>query len=115
MAQPSSAKHADPPADFPKVDPGNIPVEISAGVQPDAHGDELFASALAKAPHLTREFVKEHGLDDEWLAKVARGEEPPPPYTGPVEVVDLHRTPGGWQITPKGVAPGDAGKNAISR
>ena len=110
-----AAKASDPALDHPNVDPDNIPVETSAGVQPDAHGDKLFAAALAKAPHLTKGFVKEHGLDDEWLARVARGEEPPPPYTGPDPVVDLHLTPGGWQITPKGVKPEDVGKNAISR
>jgi len=111
----TAKKPAEAAQDFPKVDPDNVPVELSAGVQPDAKGDDLFAAALAKAPHLTREFVKQYGLDDGWLAAVARGEIPPPPYTGPDPVVDLHMTPGGWQITPKGTDPGDAGKNAISR
>jgi hypothetical protein len=46
---------------------------------------------------------------------IARGEIPPPPTVGPIHNVDLHRTPGGWQVTPVGVPPEDVGKNAISR
>jgi hypothetical protein len=77
--------------------------------------DELLAAAQKMAPHVDRAFLAEHGLDDTYLEKLARGEEPPPPYTGPVPVVDLHRTDGGWQITPKGVKPEDVGKDAIAR
>ncbi len=101
--------------DFPKVESDSGVVEVSAGVTPDAGKDDLLSAAQVKAPHLTAEFIKEHDLDDDYLARVARGEEPPPPYNGPVYVTDLHRTPGGWQITPKGVKPEDVGKNAISR
>lgn len=72
-------------------------------------------AAQEKAPALTQEFVDKYGLDDEDLAKIARGEEPPPPTIGPEHTVDLHRTPSGWQITPKGVKPEDVGKDAISR
>ncbi len=77
--------------------------------------DELLEAAKLKAPHISREFLAEHGLDDDYLERLARGEESPPPYTGPSHTVDLHRTDGGWQITPKGVAPEDVGKDAISR
>jgi hypothetical protein len=71
--------------------------------------------AQDKAPHLDQEFVNKHELDDDYLERVARGEESPPPYNGPVYVTDLHRTDGGWQLTPKGVKPEDVGKDAISR
>jgi hypothetical protein len=71
--------------------------------------------AQDKAPHLDQEFVNKHKLDDDYLERVARGEESPPPYNGPVYVTDLHRTDGGWQLTPKGVKPEDVGKDAISR
>jgi len=80
-----------------------------------AKPDDLLAAAQKQAPHVDREFLAAHDLDDDYLAKLARGEEPPPPYTGPNPVVDLHRTDGGWQITPKGVKPEDVGKAAISR
>src|SRR6266576_4933914 len=82
---------------------------------PAAKKDDLLAAAQVKAKHVDRAFLKEHDLDDEYLEKLARGEEPPPPYTGPNPSVDLHRTPGGWQITPKGVKPEDVGKDALSR
>lgn len=102
-------------AAFPDVDPDNIPAEVSAGVRPDAGGNRLLAAAQKMAPSLTAEFVDAYRLSDEDLAAIARGEVPPPPTVGPVHNVDLHRTPGGWQLTPVGVAPADAGKNAISR
>jgi hypothetical protein len=81
----------------------------------DASKDDLLTLARAKAPALTAEFVKQYGLTDEDLRMIARGEVSPPPVVGPIHNVDLHRTPGGWQITPVGVPPEDAGKNAISR
>ena len=82
---------------------------------PAAKKDDLLEAAQLKAKHVDRAFLKEHDLDDDYLEKLARGEEPPPPYIGPEPVMDLHRTPGGWQITPKGVKPEDVGKDAISR
>ena len=88
---------------------------VKAAAPAAAKKDDLLEAAQVKARHVTREFLAEHGLDDEYLAKLARGEEPPPPYTGPEPVVDLHRTDGGWQITPKGVKPGEARADAISR
>ena len=88
------------------------PAESAA---PEGKGSDLLARAQEKAPHLDQEFVDKHKLDDDYLARIARGEEPPPPYTGPGHTVDLHRTPGGWQITPVGVKPEDVGKDAISR
>ncbi len=90
-------------------------VDTAKPVAKPAARDELLDAAKLKAPHITREFLAEHGLDDAYLERLARGEEPPPPYTGPVHGVDLHRTDGGWQITPKGVKPEDVGKDAISR
>lgn len=75
----------------------------------------LLERAQEKAPNLTAEFVKQYELDDEYLEKIARGEEPPPPTVGPAHTVDLHRTDGGWQITPVGVKPEHVGKDAISR
>lgn len=81
----------------------------------DASKDDLLTLARAKAPALTAEFVTQYGLVDEDLKAIARGEMPPPPTVGPIHNVDLHRTPGGWQVTPVGVPPEDVGKNAISR
>lgn len=75
----------------------------------------LFDRAKLKAPNLTPEFVAEYNLDDDYLQRIAVGLEPPPPTIGPVHTVDLHRTDGGWQITPVGVKPEDVGKAAISR
>ena len=75
----------------------------------------LLERAQDKAPHLDQEFVDKHKLDDDYLERVARGEESPPPYNGPVFTTDLHRTDGGWQITPKGVKPEDVGKDSVSR
>jgi hypothetical protein len=113
--KPAEAKAQAPDLVYPKVDPDNVPAELSAGVKPDPGGDKLLAAAQAKAPHITRAFLAAHDLDDEYLALLARGEESPPPYIGPTPVVDLHRTDGGWQITPKGVKPEDVGASAISR
>ena len=75
----------------------------------------LLEQALAMAPSLTAEFVAEYDLSDDDLAAIARGELSPPPAIGPVHTVDLHRTPGGWQITPVGVAPSEVGKDALAR
>jgi hypothetical protein len=97
------------------VDPDAIPAEVTPGVSPDAGGDKLLAAAQAKAPSLTREFVEAFGLDDNYLAQIARGEVSPPPTPGPVHTADMHLTPGGWQQTPPGVPPEDVGKNQISR
>lgn len=93
----------------------STPPADKPAAKPSAKKDDLLDAAKVKAPHITREFLDEHGLDDDYLEKLARGEEPPPPYVGPDPVVDLHRTGGGWQITPKGVKPEDVGKDAISR
>lgn len=72
--------------------------------------------AQAMAPHLDQAFVDQHQLDDDYLERVARGEEPPPPYNGPdFTSTDLHRTPGGWVAVPHGTSLEDAGKAGISR
>ena len=97
------------------VDPDAIPAELSPGVSPDAAGDKLLAAAQAKAPSLTKEFVQAFDLNDQQVAMIARGEEPPPPAPGPVHTNDLYLTPGGWQVTPPGVPPEDVGKNAVHR
>lgn len=81
----------------------------------DASKADLLTLARVKAPSLTAEFVKQFGLSDEDLKMIARGEVSPPPTIGPIHNVDLHLTPGGWQVTPVGVPPEDVGKNAISR
>lgn len=102
--------------DYPKPDLVAPPAaEAAPGQLPDAGGNELLAAAQLLAPSLTQEFIDQYGLTDEDLAAIARGEVPPPPTVGPIHNVDLHRTPGGWQVTPAGVAPGDVGKHAISR
>lgn len=87
----------------------------SAGDLDEASSEDLLTAARAKAPLLTAEFVSQYGLVDEDLRAIARGEVPPPPTIGPIHNVDLHWTPGGWQLTPVGVPPEDVGKNAISR
>lgn len=89
--------------------------EVSAAVDVVPETEDLLKRAQAKAPNLTQEFVDQYGLVDEDLEMIARGEVPPPPTVGPIHNVDLHRTPGGWQLTPVGVPPEDVGKNAISR
>lgn len=81
----------------------------------DVSGSDLLTLAQAKAPLLSPDFVKEHGLSDDVLRAIARGEVPPPPTIGPIHNTDLHLTPGGWQVTPVGVKPEDVGKNAIHR
>lgn len=73
----------------------------------DPRSDDVFNRALARAPHLTREFVAEHELTDDDLEAIATGLEPAPPYNGPIKTTELHRTPGGWQVTPLGVQPED--------
>ena len=79
-------------------------------------GDDLLAAAQIKAPHVDRAFLSEHDLDDDYLRRLASGEEPPPPYNGPdTSATDLHLTPGGWQNTPAGVPPEDVGKDQVSR
>lgn len=85
--------------------------DIAASDFSDHSGADLLKAAQAKAPSLT----KEHGLTDDELRGVARGEIPPPPANGPLHTTDLYLTPGGWQQVPPGVKPEDAGKNAISR
>lgn len=82
-------------------------------VVPDS--EDLLKRAQAKAPALTQEFVTQFGLTDDDLEEIASGAVPPPPTVGPIHNVDLHRTPGGWQVTAVGVPPEDAGKNAIQR
>lgn len=91
-------------------------VEISQGVVPNADGDELLAAAQVRAPHLTTDFLDKYDLDDDFLRAVANGQEPPPPYIADVPgAQELHRTPGGWQITAPGQSAKDANSNAITR
>jgi hypothetical protein len=99
----------------PGVNPDRIPAEVTPGVSPDAAGDRLLAAAQAKAPSLTKEFVKKMGITDEQLAQIARGEIPPPPTPGPIYTADMYMTPGGFQQTPPGVPPADVGNNQVVR
>jgi len=96
-------KPSAPEKEAPKVQ--DAPAEVG----------DLLARAQEKAPSLNAEFVKKHGLSDETLEKLARGELSPPPTIGPVHTADLHYVNGGWQLTPVGVKPEDVGKGAISR
>jgi hypothetical protein len=89
--------------------------ESSAAVDVVPDSEDLLKRAQAKAPNLTQSFVTQYGLTDEDLEAIASGAVSPPPTVGPIHNVDLHRTPGGWQVTAVGVPPGDSGKNAISR
>jgi hypothetical protein len=91
------------------------PKKDEAPVEQAEESVDLFAEAQKAAPNLTREFVKKYGLDDDWLAKIARGELSPPPTVGPEHSVDLHYVNGGWQVTPVGVKPEDVGKDAVGR
>jgi hypothetical protein len=99
----------------PGVDPKAIPAEVTPGVTPDPGNNKLLAAAQAKAPSLTKEFVQKMGMSDEHLARIARGEEPPPPTPGPIYTADMYMTPGGFQQTPPGVPPEDVGKNSVAR
>lgn len=99
----------------PGVNPDRIPAEVTPGVSPDAGGDKLFAAALAKAPSLTKDFVRKMGITDEMLGQIARGEIPPPPTPGPIYTADMYMTPAGFQQTPPGVPPQDVGGNAVTR
>lgn len=85
----------------------------TAGDLDDASDADLLTAAQAKAPLLTKEFVSQYGLVKEDLRAIADGLVPPPPTVGPIHNVDLHLTPGGWQVTPVGVPPEDVGKNAV--
>lgn len=87
----------------------------NSGDLTDASDGDLFTAAQAKAPLLTKEFVKQFGLVREDLEMIARGEVPPPPTVGPIHNVDLHLEGGSWQLTAVGVPPEDSGKNAIHR
>lgn len=94
------------------IKPNTPPVQDAP--KPDApKADDLLTRAQVKAPSLTAEFVKQHGISDEDLEKFARGELSPPPTVGPEHSVDLHYVNGGWQITPVGVKPEDVGKDGI--
>jgi hypothetical protein len=111
---------ADNALAHPEVDPKAIPADTGRpghpDARPDAGGNPLLAAAQAKAPSLTAELVKNYKLTDEDLAAIARGEVPPPPYNGPdFSGTDLHRTPGGWQVTHAGQKPEDVGQHAIGR
>jgi hypothetical protein len=93
---------------------GSTPAASSAGSNPSPAAEkpskasnDLLERVARRAPHMDAEFVKKHNLPDEYLEAVASGLEPAPPYIGPNPTVDQHFTPGGWQITPKGVAPED--------
>lgn len=105
---------AAPKKDEPVVEEAPVQDVVAEAPVADAPVD-LFAEAQKAAPNLTREFVAQYGLDDEWLAKIARGELSPPPTVGPEHTVDLHYINGGWQITPVGVAPEDVGKGQMYR
>jgi hypothetical protein len=100
----------EPKKDAPKA------AEPKKAAAAEDSGEDLLAAAKVKAPNLSADFVAKYNLDDEYLRKVARGEEPPPPYNGPdFSATDLHYTDGGWQSTAAGVAPEDVGKDAIKR
>lgn len=90
-------------------------VRRNRGASYELESDDLLARAQARAPHLTADFVKEYGFTDNDLRDIADGLVPGPPRVGPIHNVDLHRTPGGWQVTPVGVPPEDVGKNRIDR
>jgi hypothetical protein len=81
----------------------------------ELESSELLTRAQAKAPNLTQEFVKQYGFTDSDLRDIADGVVPGPPKVGPIHNVELHRTPGGWQVTPLGVPVEDANKNQIDR
>ena len=101
--------------DFPKVDTPGDTVEASPGKAPEDGGSDLLKAAQAKAPNLTKDFVKEHKITDDELAQIARGELSPPPTVGPIKNTQLTRTEGGWVwvSTPIDVAPEDFGRNKI--
>lgn len=113
---PSPAKPESPKT--PTPEPGSPPAGLSGqhgfdGSPEVADDRPVLERAQVKAPNLTAAFVKAYGLDDDVLEGIARGEIPPPPTIGPEHTSDLYLTPGGWQQTAPGVAPGDG--TAISR
>jgi hypothetical protein len=111
----TTTKGPEAGVDFQKVDDPAATVEASPGKGPEDGGSDLLKAAQAKAPNLTKDFVKEHKITDDELAQIARGELSPPPTVGPVKNTQLTRTPGGWVFvsTPIDVAPEDFGNHKI--
>jgi hypothetical protein len=84
--------------------------------QADETAGERTAAAAEPRPRQIedKEFVKRHGLTDEYVAAVLAGEIPDPPYIEPDNAeTELHFAGGSWQVTRKGMAPGES--TAISR
>jgi hypothetical protein len=84
----------------------------------DAETDDQGARTAAKPEPRPRQiddpaFVKRHGLTEEYVEAVRRGEIPDPPYVEDDADTELHFAGGSWQITRKGMAPGES--TAISR
>jgi hypothetical protein len=114
---PTTKETSEPEPEAPAVEePLEVPTPLSADELNALAGDELLAAAQARSgSHLTRELLAEAGLDDEYLRAVAAGLLPGPPNIGPNPTVDLHYTDGGWQVTPKGVAPADVGRTQVGQ
>lgn len=84
-------------------------------IAPDSKEGKKDARERARvlAPHLSDEFISAFKLSDETVRDIADGRTPPPPAIGPNYTGDLYLTPGGWQHTGPGVAPGES--SAIAR
>lgn len=93
-------------ADEVKVDQANRGDNTDQGSD-GKPSDGLMARVAKRAPHVDATFVSTYGMSNQDLEDIATGLQPAPPRVGPIHNVDLHRTPGGWQITPKGVKPED--------
>jgi hypothetical protein len=100
--------------------PTRARADVEADKLPDEAGDEdqgaRTAAAAEPRPRQIDDpaFVKRHGLTEEYVEAVRRGEIPDPPYLEPDnDETELHFAGGSWQITRKGMAPGES--TAISR
>lgn len=91
-AKPGAGRPAPGPAKSPDPKP-----ESKADPGPDS-----FDAAKAKAPSLTREFCEKFGLDEAYLANIAAGLTPPPPFIPENDVTELHHDNGVWFVTAKG-------------
>jgi hypothetical protein len=111
--QAGSPQQADP------RDPTAAAAAAVAGVE------EAQRQAVESDPHVHEAYPGKSGIEalGAGVAMTGRAQEgmlerlalgvPEPPKVGPVHNTDLHLTPGGYQVTPAGVAPEDVGPATV--